>query len=700
MKQSLKTKVIIMLLIVFTVGVLSCFLVGGHNDELVYEEGSPWTYAKLIAPFDIPIEYDTVSKKRIMDSIDAAFVPIYTVKNDFKKQALAEIDSSLSELGTLSSRVKSMIVADAKRVFDAGIIDIDSHNKILKGEITKLRIITDKGNQYYDIDASQVFSDQGAYSEIMDTTSLLSIPEERQISEILYKNIKPTLVYDSVRSNAQREEEYKVALAPHGMKVTGERIIDYGEKVTPQTYTLLKTYERLRAEKNLTNPVKRFSSYGNILLLFLILFSYYLYIRFLDPKVYESLRSMVFLFCFILLFVLIVYLITLLRPGLMYIVPFALVPIVVTIFFNTSLGFLTHMVVVLLSSFVAPESIDFVIMQFLAGTIAVVSIKGLMQRSQLVVCAFFILLCYIVTYVAQCVVRYGAIETIDWHVLLYFAVNCIVLSFAYFVIFIVEKIFGFTSQVTLVELSDINNEVLRELSENCPGTFQHSLQVATLAGEAARKIGANVQLVRAGALYHDIGKIDNPAFFTENQSGVNPHDVLKPAQSAAIVISHVTDGLKRAEKAKLPQVIKDLISQHHGTSKTRYFYNKALRQSATGNVQADAFTYPGPNPQTREAAILMMADACEAGTKSLASPDEESITDMVNKIVESQVADGMFNDSPISYKDIKEVKQSLIKRLLTFYHTRVSYPEDVKPSIMVDSDSILEDEQFEDYSED
>lgn len=699
MKKSLKKKVIVLSLIVLTVGVLSLFLVGGSNDELVYTSGRPWNYPKLIAPFDIPIEYDSVSVKRIKDSIEADFVPIYSVKNDVKKKSLDNITSALSEIGTLNVMERNRIIADAKRVFDAGIIDIDTHNKILKGDIKELRIITIKGNQYYDVDASQVFSEQAAYSEIMDTTSLMSIPEERQISELLYQNIKPTLVYDKVKSNAQLEEEYKVALAPHGMKVTGERIIDYGEIVTPEKYTLLKTYERLYAEKNYTNPVKRFSSYGNLVLLFLILISYYLYIRFLDPKVYESLRSMVFLFSFILLFVLIVYLITLLRPGFLYIVPFALVPIVVTIFFNAPLGFLTHMVVVLLSSFVAPESIDFVIMQFLAGTIAVISIKGLMQRSQLVVCAFFILLCYIVTYVAQSLVRYGALETIDWHVILYFAVNCIVLSFAYFVLFIVEKIFGFTSQVTLVELSDINNNVLRELSENCPGTFQHSLQVATLAGEAARKIGANVQLVRAGALYHDIGKIDNPAFFTENQSGVNPHDVLKPDQSAAIVISHVSDGLKRAEKAKLPQVIKDLIAQHHGKGKTRYFYNKALRQSATGNVPAEKYTYPGPNPKSREAAILMMADACEAATKSLSTPDESSITEMVNKIVESQVADGMFNESPISYMEINEVKKSLIKRLLTFYHARVSYPEDVKPSITVDSESLQEDDSFDDFAD-
>ena len=476
----------------------------------------------------------------------------------------------------------------------------------------------------------------------------------------------------------------------HFLKLKGERIIDYGEIVTSEKYTPLQTYERLLEENDVENSMKSFSRHGNIVLLFLIMLSYYIFIHFLYPKVLGNLRSTMFLFLFIFIFVLIVYLISLLRPGFLYIVPFALVPIVVTIFFDITLGYVTHMVVVLLSSFVAPDSIDFVIMQFLAGIIAIVSIKGLMQRSQLVLCAVIIFLCYTITYVTQCVVRYGSIETIDWHIFLYFTVNCIVLSFAYFVVFIIEKIFGFTSQMTLVELSDINNNVMQELSENCPGTFQHSLQVGTLASEAARKIGANVQLVRAGALYHDIGKIENPAFFTENQSGVNPHDLLTPEQSAAIVISHVTDGLRRAEKAKLPQVIKDLIAQHHGTSKTRYFYNKALKQSATGKVPEEPFTYPGPNPRTREAAILMMADACEAATKSLSSPDEQSITNMVEKIIDSQVADGMFNEAPISFKEINEVKKCLIKRLLTFYHTRVSYPDDMKPAMTSDNEAPTE----------
>ncbi len=681
MKQSLKTKVSIMFLIALTVGVLSLFLVGGTSDKLVYIEGRPWNYPKLIAPFEIPIEYDSVETKHIEDSITANFAPFFSLKNDAKEEALSNITSSLSNIPSLKSAARNKIIANVDSMLSDGIIDIETQNKITQGTVSQIRLYTSDDIDVKKVDAAQLRSHEVAYKELRDAISQMHLADERQVLEILYNNIKPTLDYDAAKSEAQLNEAHKLALAPHGMKLKGERIIDYGEIVTPEKYTLLKTYERLLEEKNLDNSMKSFSRYGNIVLLFLILLAYYLFIRTLVPNVFKSLRSMVFLFSFILLFVLIVYLISLLRPGFLYIVPFALVPIVVTIFFNTSVGFLTHMVVVLLSSFVAPESIDFVIMQFLAGIIAIVSIKGLMQRSQLVVCAFFIFLCYTITYVTQHVVRYGAFEAVDWHVILYFAVNCIVLSFAYFGIFILEKIFGFTSQVTLVELSDINNEVLRELSENCPGTFQHSLQVATLAGEAARQIGANVQLVRAGAMYHDIGKIDNPAFFTENQSGVNPHDVLKPEQSAAIVISHVTDGLRRAEKAKLPQVIKDLIVQHHGTGKTRYFYNKALRQSATGVVPTEPYTYPGPNPSSREAAILMMADSCEAATKSLSNPDEQSITEMVDKIVEAQIADGMFSEAPISFKDITEVKKCLIKRLLTFYHTRVSYPDDMKPSV-------------------
>lgn len=260
----------------------------------------------------------------------------------------------------------------------------------------------------------------------------------------------------------------------------------------------------------------------------------------------------------------------------------------------------------------------------------------------------------------------------------YFGINAVLLSFAYMLIFILEKTFGFTSVVTMVELSDINNPVLRELSQECPGTFQHSMALSTLAADAAQRVGANVQLVRTAALYHDIGKLNNPAFFTENQHGVNPHDALDPTQSAKIVIRHVTDGLARANKEKLPQVIKDFIAQHHGRGKAKYFYNTYCRQHPDEEIDESLFTYPGPNPQTREASIMMMADSVEAASRSLKDYSTESITALVNKIIDGQIADGLHAESPISFRDVATIKDAFISRLRTMYHARVSYPEDIK----------------------
>jgi hypothetical protein len=685
MKKSVKINLVVMLLIALTVGALSIFFGGAGHDVLVYSEGRPWNYPKLIAPFDIPIEYDSVSAQKIKDSIDSNFAPIYNINEARSQHALETITSSVDSMSGVPSGTKQRIKDAAAQVFQDGIVDNTTSNKISKGSIKTVRVINGMGNESQTVDGKSLRSTVEAYGYI-DSVAGIDLIQGAEIASLIHGNLVPNLEYDSVKSDAVLDDAYQMALAPHGVKLTGERIIDYGEIVTAQKFTLLKTYERMSAERNTYNVVRRFSVIGNLVVIALLLFVMYLYIRIMHPSVYRSLRHMTFLFCFVFFFVLLVYIIAHLRSGLLYLIPFALVPIVVTVFFNISLGFFTHMIVVLISSLVAPEASDFIIMQFLAGIIALLSIKGLMQRSQLVVCAFLIFLCYTVTYGAQYIARNGTFDAFDWHVILYFAVNCIVLSFAYFGIFIVEKIFGFTSQVTLVELSDINNPVLRELSENCPGTFQHSLQVATLAGEAARQVGANVQLVRAGALYHDIGKIDNPAFFTENQSGVNPHDVLQPEQSASIVISHVTDGLERAERANLPQVIKDLIAQHHGKGVTRYFYAMACKASESGTVDPAPFTYPGPNPRSREAAILMMADASEAAVKSLPVPSEENITNMVNRIVDSQVSSGLFNESPISFKDISTVKESLIKRLLTFYHTRVSYPDEVRPEESQDAE--------------
>ena len=298
------------------------------------------------------------------------------------------------------------------------------------------------------------------------------------------------------------------------------------------------------------------------------------------------------------------------------------------------------------------------------------------RRSQLIQTAFLVFTAYSLSYIAVEVISSGTISGIDLRIFGIFAINSVLISFAYILIFVFEKLFGFTSIVTLVELSDINNPLLRELSEECPGTFQHSLSVSNLAYEAAHRIGANAQLVRAGALYHDIGKITNPAFFTENQHGVNPHDALNPMQSARIVIAHVTDGLKRAEKAKLPSVIKDFISEHHGCGKAKYFYNTYCNQHPDEEVDTASFIYPGPNPKSKETSILMMADTVEAASRSLPDHTPEAIENLVNRLIDSQIADGLHNDSLLSFKDVREIKESFISRLRTMYHARISYPSD------------------------
>ena len=409
-----------------------------------------------------------------------------------------------------------------------------------------------------------------------------------------------------------------------------------------------------------------------------MMLAFYYFMKRLRNQVFSNTRRMVFLITFITVFVIAVFLCVRFKYSLLYVIPFGLVPIIVSSFFDDHTSFFVHIVTVLICSLIASShQAEFIIMQFLAGIIAIVSVKELTKRTQLVQCAAFIFLAYCVTHIAMTLIAEGDFHSLDKYYFAFFLINCVILSFAFLIIPIVEKAFGFTSSMTLLELADINNPLLRQLSSHCPGTFQHSLQVANLGGEAALEIGANMQLVRAGALYHDIGKIKNPAFFTENQNGENPHDhLIRPEDSAKIVIEHVANGLKLAEEADLPKVIRDLIAQHHGKGVTRYFYYKAREMRPGQEVDKAPFSYPGPNPQTKEAAILMMADACEAATKSLKDHSEESIAAMVDKIIDGQIADGLLREAPISFSDVKTVKQLFVERLRTAFHMRVSYPSD------------------------
>lgn len=685
MKYNNHNLLIIAMLIV-AIGLITFCLPNKSYQGYVYTQGKPWGYAMLTAPFDIPIEYDSATAHRITDSINANFIKIY--RNDFSvvNKQLNSLNAALLRHG-VSAETRQGIMAQVSMIYDAGIVDNDSYDMIAQEKMPEIRILT---NKIADVVSTEgMHSVKSAYA-LLDSTLNTVAYHNALVAASVYNYLTPNLTYDSVETKQLLNDAYQKALAPQGIVQTGESIIFPGNVVTPEKYSILQAYERMMRERQAQSTNINYGILGQLAFVSIMMLVFYFYMKHLRPRTFVNRRKMVFLISFLALFVVTVEIVIAFRPNYIYLIPFALLPIIITTFTDTRTSSFLHMIAVLLCSMVVKNQAEFIIMQFLAGNIAIASIKQLSRRSQLAHCAFFIFMSYSVSYVALYVMREGSMHNIftggSWHIFVMFFINCAVLSFAYLLIFLIEKIFGFTSTVTLVELSDINSPELRALSNSCPGTFQHSLQVANLAAEAAHNINANVQLARAGALYHDIGKINNPAFFTENQVGVNPHDGLTPQQSAHIVISHVTDGLKRAEKARLPQVISDFITQHHGKSLAKYFYTMECKAHDGDAVDPTPFTYPGPNPQSKEAAIVMMADACEAAAKSLSNPDEKQISAIVNKIIDSQIVNGLLNEAPISFSDVGIIKHTFIEQLRSFYHMRISYPDDVKPVPRKDSD--------------
>jgi len=400
------------------------------------------------------------------------------------------------------------------------------------------------------------------------------------------------------------------------------------------------------------------------------------YLKTFNKEIFYSRKDLIFILLAILSICILSELC--LRYGFIniYIIPFALIPIVTGIFLNSHIALITHLTTVIVCSLMALAPYDFLLIQGITGIVAVVSIKDLSQRSHLIKCSFMVLISYIVLYMSLLLYNFGNFSGINWMMMLYFGINFILLMFSYIVIYVLEKLFGYLSPITLVELSNINHPLLKRLSEVAPGTFQHSMQVSTLAAEAGKRIGANTQLIRTGTLYHDIGKSNNPEYFTENQAGgVNPHAKESFEESARIIIAHVHDGVKMAEKAHLPRAIINFITTHHGKSKTKYFYNTFRNEFPDKPIDEQAFTYPGPNPFTKETAIVMLADSVEAASRSLKEYTPESIKELINKIINDKINEGLLKESPLTFKDLEKVKESFLDSLLTINHSRISYPE-------------------------
>lgn len=659
------------LLAVGAIVLISYFLPKEDKVDYNYSLGRPWTYSLLTAPFDIPINLDSASAAQQRDSINRTFVAIYKHDTSIDRKSILDLQTALQQTA-LSGLKRNHLIESVRRIYVDGIVDNATYDRIEAGLLPEVRFVVN--NVAEPASTAQMRSVRSAYamldSVFPDAETQLAMDRVK-----ITRYLIPNVVCDSAESKRMIDQLYQKALAPIGVMQKGERIIDRGDVVMPQTYELLKTYERLAEDRLVKREDYRYTIYGQIAIIALLIVALYLFLQYFRRRIFRDVRKMVFLMSFLTLFTIASFAVISALGSGVYVMPFAVVAVIFTTFFDSRTALFAHIISVLMCSLVVPYPLEFIMLQFFAGVTAIVTVQELAKRSQLVQCAIYIFLIYSIVYVALHVISDGDFSKVSRYVFGCFGINVVLFSFSYVLIFLIEKLFGFTSTVTLVELTDINNPILRELSEKCPGTFQHSMQVSSLAAEAAHAIGANSQLLRAGALYHDIGKIDNPAFFTENQRGENPHKALTPELSARIVIEHVQNGLRRAVKEKLPQIIMDFIVQHHGCGKAKYFFNQAQNASPDAPIDPEPYTYPGPNPNSKETSILMMADATEAASRSLTDHSDEAIGALVSRIIDSQIADGLFKDSPISFRDVEIIKRTFTDRLRTIYHTRIAYPE-------------------------
>ena len=663
------------LIFIATVSVIVYFLPNEGKFNYQFDINKPWKYGLLQASFDFPIYKNDIQVQKEQDSILADYQPYFQIDKEAEKNVLSKLREDYNK--TLRHSLPGTdyvryIERTLKALYEDGIIAGNDLKRMEEDSIIAIRLVDKNVATSRFID--QLYTVKEAYEYLLnaDTTHYKKkILQQCNLNDY----ITPNLVYDEEKSEAAQKDLLSNISWANGFVLNGQKIIDRGEIVDEQTYNILESLRKEWEKRSDSVQEKRLTLAGQILYVGIFLFCFMAYLELFRADYYERKGTLTLLFALIVFFPVLSSIMVEQNLSSIYVVPFAMIPIIVRVFLDSRTAFMAHVTIILLCSITLRFPHEFILLQVVAGMVAIYSLRELSQRSQLLRTALVVFISYALLYFAFELIHEDDLTKLNTRMYIYFMINGILLLFAYPLLFLLEKIFGFTSDVTLVELSNINNSLLREMSEVAPGTFQHSLQMANLAAAAANKIGGKSQLVRTGALYHDIGKMVNPAFFTENQSGVNPHKSLSYEQSAQVIISHITDGLKLAEKHNLPKVIKDFISTHHGRGLTKYFYISYKNEHPDEEVDQEKFRYPGPNPFTKEQAVLMMADSVEAASRSLPEYTEESISTLVDKIIDTQVSEGYFKECPITFKDIATVIALFKEKLKTMYHTRISYPE-------------------------
>ena len=659
--------------VIITVTLVVWFMPRNEKQQFRYDVGKPWMYGSFIANFDFPIYKTDEIIKAEQDSVMELFQPYYNYNTKVEAQEIAKFRHDFQEgFDNLPPGYMRIIIDRLHRLYQAGIINTPEYNNLAKDSTSMVRVV--KGKQASSLQINCIYSTMSAYEMIFDDEILA---KERHILQRmnLTNYITANLIYDKDRSETEQNDLMSSIPIASGMVMSGQKIIDRGEIINDYTYRVLNSLDRELQRRDASKTTITNTVIGQLLYVTILVSLFTVFLTLFRKDYFDDSRSILMLYSMITVFPIIVSEMMQHNFFSVYIVPFAMVPIFIRVFMDTRTAFIAHAVMILICAAAVKYQYEFIIIQLVAGLVAIYSLRELSKRAQLFKTALFVTVSSCLVYFSlQMIQNYDLIK-MDQSMYYHFAVNGVLLLLAYPLMYLIEKAFGFTSNVTLFELSNTNKGLLRDMSEIAPGTFQHSITVGTLASEIANKIGADSLLVRTGALYHDIGKMENPVFFTENQVGIDPHKNMPYTESARIIISHVTEGVKMAEKYNLPSFIKDFILTHHGLGITKYFYIKYQNEHPDEQVDKKLFSYPGPNPFTREQAILMMADTVEAASRSLPEYTEESISSLVNKLIDEQVANGYFTDCPITFRDISQAKLILTERLKAIYHTRISYPE-------------------------
>ena len=664
------------LLIIVTVTITVWSMPHDTRSYFHVEEGKPWKYADFTAPFDFPIYKSESVIREERDSALSQYEPYYKYHQETEQRMVQKFlkdyadgipDLPASYMDIISNRLQSL--------YQQGIIDQKDYTELLNDTATMIRIVNDK--QATSVSIMELYSPKQAYEQLFQDEKISAARTILQKCN-LNEYITPNLTYDRERSESSKNDLLSGIALASGLVQKGQKIIGRGDIVTEKTYRIIESFKRENELRNEDIKQNHLALFGQIIYVTILVLGFTIYLSLYRKDYFEKPRSMMMLYALIIIFAVLTALFMRNTFIHVYLLPYAMVPIFIRVFMDSRTAFMAHCTMVLICAVMLQHPFEFIVMETVAGLVAISSLRELSQRSQLFKTAIFVTLSCITVNMAFDWMNNDGISEIDYSYYNYLIANGIMLLFAYPLLYLIEKAFGFTSDITLIELSNTNNEVLRKMSEVAPGTFNHSIQVANLAGEIANKIGGKAQLVRTGALYHDIGKLANPIYFTENQSGINPHEMLTDIESAQIIISHVTEGLKMADKYNLPSVIREFISTHHGQGKAKYFYVHYHNEHPDEPVDDLLFTYPGPNPFTREQACLMMADTVEAASRSLPDYTEQSIRGLVERLIDGQVADGYFRECPITFRDIQYAKTVLIEKLKTIYHTRVNYPTEKK----------------------